>query len=228
MIAIGAARKLERDANDVFGTSHAFDLAGVHPPSISPSIDWNNFNYPRGLNLIHYDLDELPSESVKVIRPIHWGFILSCSTLLLNLFNTVVLTFGGVSALRLCFSFLNILIFGPAFGYAFYQGYRGIAVSSSSYTTRFLFCQGCLLVLVLFFSLVPMGAINGIARLSHLRAPASSLGISGGIKSYWIYVTVTESLLWLIALLIGVRNFYRVWTFNPYESSEDHTGNVFF
>lgn len=188
------------------------------------SIEWTHFNYPPMLRIIHFDLKELPSPVAKIVRFIHFSFLIAVIALLLNFIDSIVLTIGGIGSLRLLYSSFNFIIFTPAAGYTFYQGYRALAMSSPTYTTRYLICQGIMAAIAMLFVLAPSGAMNGLVTFHIMETTVQVNKVSAGIKGFWMVAVIMESVLWASSLLIGLYGFYKAWRFNPYHSQQARAG----
>eukprot|EP00922_Rhytidocystis_sp_ex-Travisia-forbesii_P023379 GHVS01034293.1.p1 GENE.GHVS01034293.1~~GHVS01034293.1.p1 ORF type:complete len:242 (+),score=20.28 GHVS01034293.1:137-862(+) len=199
-------------------TTTADGRAGAGGSSVQ--IDWTHFNYPPLLRIIHFDTKELPGQVASVVRLVHWAFLVAVVVLIINIFNSFVIGALCSMWIKVVYSILNFLILTPAVGYTFYQGYRALAMSSPTYTTRYVICQGIMCAISLFFMLAPLGSINGLSRFAIPIKDADKHKISGGTQIYWIIAIISESSLWAIVLTLGLLGFYKVWTFNPFHSQE--------
>ncbi|CDR97542.1 hypothetical protein BBBOND_0400340 [Babesia bigemina] len=123
------------------------------------SIDWNDLNYPWGLNIVHYSANELDDVSAKVSRISHIGTFVVYGTLLLNLVDVIIL------ARQLLF---NICYVGnkeealPNFlhGNAYTTGKLNETFSITDFQ--------CLLYLAL--AILGEGPINGFTKFAHLKS----------------------------------------------------------
>ncbi|GBE62379.1 SCAMP family protein, putative [Babesia ovata] len=134
------------------------------------SIDWNDLNYPWGLNLVHYNRNELEDASAKVSRISHIGTFLVYGTLLLNLVDVMILASMGAYPMRILYSFFDIILLAPVVCANFYLTFVTLATKNKSYLA---FCTGahilmCLLYLTL--AIVGEGPINGFTKFTHLKS----------------------------------------------------------
>lgn len=56
--------------------------SGIAPPQ--QTIDWDNYNYPPLIRIMHFNLNELEGSARRVVRLCHWAFLLIIITLLVN------------------------------------------------------------------------------------------------------------------------------------------------
>ncbi|CEL95961.1 unnamed protein product [Vitrella brassicaformis CCMP3155] len=215
-----AASSAMRGVQDEFSSaSRAFGISS-QPSSASTTIDWQNYNYPPFLRIVHYDLSELPSHVASIVWLINFSFILTVVICVVNFFNTIIIAAGGGSGVWVVYSILNLVLFPTAAGYTFYKGYKGLAATSPSAVRTFMWCQGILCVLYLLFSILPAGAFNGWARFSWFK----HYNMSKGMKNYWVFVIIVESILYTANFIIAGVNLLKVHNFNPYHSAQAMSG----
>ncbi|CAK9038667.1 unnamed protein product, partial [Durusdinium trenchii] len=81
----------------------------------------------------------------------------------------------------------------------FYCGYRGVAEPDAKLVSRFKVGQPALAVIYFLFGILPLGPVNGLAKL----------GSTGG-SVYWLMVILLESGLWLGNCCLAVWNTVRI------------------
>lgn len=98
------------------------------------------------------------------------------------------------------------LVIGASVGfYAFFSGYKGVAIASSSMMHRYMAMQGALIVLEFAFSIMAAANFNGWMRIDQISsAPTKEL------KLYWLAATFIESVLWTITYIVGGVALYHV------------------
>eukprot|EP00922_Rhytidocystis_sp_ex-Travisia-forbesii_P027758 GHVS01040747.1.p1 GENE.GHVS01040747.1~~GHVS01040747.1.p1 ORF type:complete len:105 (+),score=12.21 GHVS01040747.1:69-383(+) len=73
----------------IFGTRGS---GGEDSSEGAVQIDWTHFNYPPLLRIIHFDLKELPTTVVNIVRVVHYTFLLTVVTLVLNIIDSFVIS----------------------------------------------------------------------------------------------------------------------------------------
>jgi len=167
----------------------------------SSDINWNDFNYPPLLNLIHYDAAELPESMRFLVRCLNLGYVfavLACWDNTLNSFIFVPTT--NAPLVWLMQSLLHLLLLPSAALSTFYLGYRGLAEPDPQLLNRYRACQLCLMATYVVFSLAPVGCINGIWRLQSLGGYSSSTRT----RALWTALTIVEACLWTISAGLGL------------------------
>merc|ERR1712079_188122 len=101
-------------------------------------INWVDFNYPPLLRLIHYDLEELPSALIWIIRCFNISFQITTFACALNLLDTLIIVMSTKAPLRWLLQSMIHLVLLPVSALAvFYGGYRGLAEPDSKMAFRF-------------------------------------------------------------------------------------------
>lgn len=197
-------------------------ITGAEQPQ---TIDWANINYPPLLRFFHYDPEELPTPAKRVVKLIHAVFLATCVVLVVSFVNNIVLAAGGAGSIRLAYALLNLVIFIPVSGYAFYQGYSGVALTSNSRITIYCVIQGIIVFLALVFVFMSGGGHNGFVSFATMKR-ATHDNVSSGMKTYWSIAIIIEALCWLFICAFGSWSMYKTWTFNPYHSQENGGGDA--
>mmetsp|Transcript_6848 Transcript_6848/g.19917 ORF Transcript_6848/g.19917 Transcript_6848/m.19917 type:complete len:246 (-) Transcript_6848:216-953(-) len=192
---------ITREINAVDGT------AAARPASIN----WENFNFPPYLRIIHFDLDELDAVPRLVVRWCYWSFKALVLGVCLNLLTSIVLASLGVpgTGVHVAYSLFNVII-GSGLGvYCLHAGYKGVATSDSPLMRRFVGLQAILALLMFLFSLLPVVNWNGWLRIADvIRAPVVEPWV------FWLVMIILESLVWTCGYGIAGSALYHVITYD--------------
>jgi hypothetical protein len=90
--------------------------------SKTPEINWQDFNYPPLLKIIHFTPSELPEEHKSIIWMLFATHIIILVESLLNIINNSVQTAEGFDGIRILYSFLFLFLFNPLAFFIFYRG----------------------------------------------------------------------------------------------------------
>jgi len=175
-------------------------------------INWQDYNYPPGIRLIHYNREELPTAISDITKFQKAFFELVCVTCILNVVNSFfcVATASGYPGKYFFYAILNCLIIPPIALGIFYHGYRGLATNSKALLNQYKILHGLALIFLLLFTLVPLGSINGYTRYG-TDAYKNSTG-----TGYWAFAIFLESSLYLVNLIISTIALVKVQNFDPY------------
>jgi hypothetical protein len=58
-------------------------------PSKGPKINWEDFNYPPLIKLIHFDLSEIEESKVTIVRFLWFSHLLIFAYSILNIINNI-------------------------------------------------------------------------------------------------------------------------------------------
>ncbi|KAK2195083.1 hypothetical protein BdWA1_003383 [Babesia duncani] len=168
-------------------------------------INWDYMNYPKLLNVLHYEVEDIDIEYQKILKASHTSSYMAYTTLLINFISAIVLSAHHVLPWNLLYSFLDVIILVPIICGTFYLSYMALAVRTKNYIIIYTICQVFLCFGFLFLSIVNFGPINGIMRI--VKPGLSSLNkgvvISDGVKAYWIATSCIESVMYLISCGLG-------------------------
>jgi hypothetical protein len=137
----------------------------IVPSSHNSHIDWNDYNFPPCIKVVHFRLSDFHDNEKKVITKMYVSWILLFSVLSWNIISTIVLSATILPKINILYTFLNLILGMPLGTYVFYCGYFGVAKRESSNITRYKVIGIILLLLMILFSILPFGAINGWARI---------------------------------------------------------------
>mgnify|MGYP002881692300 CR=1 FL=1 len=169
-------------------------------------MDWEDYNYPPCLRILHYNLDDVEDgDSRGAVQWAHLSYIGVIGALLLNLLVNLVLAFGGVAekGVDAAFSFFNCVIVGTVGMYSFYHGYKGMATNNMRFSWRYLVIQGAMMVFMLLGGVLGAANFNGVSGLG--RASGTE-----DLEDFWRGASIAESSLWLANILVGGVSFYKV------------------
>lgn len=167
-------------------------------------IDWHDYNFPPCIKVIHFRLSDFNDPEKGVIRKIYISWILCLVVLSYNIVSTIVVVCDFDPGLHILYTLLNFSIGVPLCTFVFYLGYYGIAKREDGKLFKYKIGQGVLCVLYLFFSLAPLGAINGWAKIAHYKKYDS------GTADYGIATSVIESLIYTANFILGAFCIYLV------------------
>ncbi|KAF4659782.1 hypothetical protein FOZ61_004502 [Perkinsus olseni] len=190
------------------------------------SIDWSDFNYPPLLNIIHFDMQDLPQGEIHSAgRLLHLSLKLTFALLALNIADTVavVALYEAAEKVRLLYAVLNAVIFGALGFYGFYKGMKGLAEGATADLDAFRFAQtlltvftscDCVLLFVqivmVCFATVPCGSIEGFLSDAMLRRETYADLCSNGITigwlvrhGFWFVSAMIESVGWSINVILS-------------------------
>lgn len=211
MGASGMGSSFEKQFNnEVKGFSNVIGGSSAQSTTLD-EINWHDYNYPPGLRLIHYDPEELPSVIVGMTWRMKINFELTASVLIMNMLNTfIIMITEGLSIKVWIYSILNLLILGGAALFVFYQGYRGLAMSSSGLLTQYKAMQVVSLIFLFIFAIFPWGPINGWGRFG-----TDAYEHAGG-KTWWGICTVVEASIFTVNFALGLMVLLQVQNYNVY------------
>jgi len=179
-------------------------------------INWVNFNYPPLLQLIHYNLEELPTTLTGIVRSFNFSFQITVVGCLINLIDTFFIAATTEAPWNwLLLSLIHLVLLPVAALFVFYSGYRGLAEPDSQLTTRFKIGQPILGFIYFLFGLVPYGCVNGLAKLGSYTTYTDS-------STFWLVIIILESILWLVNALLAGLNVVRAHRFDAYATAGSH------
>jgi len=171
-------------------------LTGAQPAH--SEINWNHFNYPPLIRLIHYDTSELPTLLVWLVRCFNISYLLTVLSCALNILTTLIIAASTDAPMKwILQSLIHALILPSASLAIFYFGYRGVAEPDKSLITRFKVGESVLCIAYFVLAIVPWGCANGVAKLG-------AVGDYGG-GVFWVIVIIIESSLWMLNSLLAGR-----------------------
>ncbi len=175
--------------------------------SASSKVDWEDYNYPPVLQIIHYSIDDVEDLQAKsAVSWAHHSYRMLCGTLLFNMLATTALVISGVkgSFLNVLYALFNFIICGTVGLYSFYNGYKGLATNNMSLTQRYLVLQVLFVVFMLASAIAHGNNFNGLTSLEKTDRTSSKL------KTMWVAWVVVESSLWLLNVGIALMGLYLV------------------
>ena len=77
-------------------------------------INWDDFNYPPFLKVIHYDVSEVDPEHRLIVRSLWLSHILIFVYSIVNIINNISITIGTQNyGIRILYSFMFFFSFNP-------------------------------------------------------------------------------------------------------------------
>mmetsp|Transcript_21242 Transcript_21242/g.3445 ORF Transcript_21242/g.3445 Transcript_21242/m.3445 type:complete len:127 (+) Transcript_21242:1-381(+) len=90
-------------------------------------IDWNDYNFPPLLKIIHFTLGDFYEPERGVIKKLFISWIILLAVCTWNILSTIVLVATIDPGIHVLFTILNWVLFVSFGTYVFYLGYYGIA-----------------------------------------------------------------------------------------------------
>ena len=178
----------------------AFDKTKAQLTAPKTSIDWNDFNWPPFLNIIHFKLSELKDPHLLPCRRLYGLFWLMVAHSVLNLVSIIIQVATGYSALRILASILINFILLVVAAFALYNGYRGIC-QDSSLLLRYKIAT--IFIILLHFPMWIANTLNfnGIVRADRSFSDGNSFaGVVCVIEI--IYILLMDALMmWQLVLM---------------------------
>eukprot|EP00826_Nyctotherus_ovalis_P010359 TRINITY_DN1273_c0_g1_i3.p1 TRINITY_DN1273_c0_g1~~TRINITY_DN1273_c0_g1_i3.p1 ORF type:complete len:122 (+),score=31.33 TRINITY_DN1273_c0_g1_i3:112-477(+) len=86
------------------------DIIGSNPEVKDTSgINWNNFNFPPCLNLVHFSLSELRGSLKSFVLLIYFSYLITIAVMVINLLSTIVQVAKFSSGINIFYCFLSSL-----------------------------------------------------------------------------------------------------------------------
>lgn len=139
------------------------------------SIQWENFNFPPCLKLIHYDLNEIEEPEKAYTKKLYFSLLLLFAWNLFNmLVNIIVVSSGKGDGKRIFYSIFMFILFQPLSLWVFYKGYRSL-VDPISPRSHYFYGQGFLLFILFLGLILNAYAFNGLMMLFSLGGKAFAI-----------------------------------------------------
>ena len=82
-------------------------------PSKGPKINWDDFNYPPVVKLIHFDLSEVEECKVTTVRFLWFSHLLIFAYSIINIIDNIVCVAQGEKGVRILYAFMFFFTFNP-------------------------------------------------------------------------------------------------------------------
>mmetsp|Transcript_50109 Transcript_50109/g.92480 ORF Transcript_50109/g.92480 Transcript_50109/m.92480 type:complete len:218 (-) Transcript_50109:87-740(-) len=199
---------ISRNVNQAIGKPFdGLTSAGSRGPGHS-DINWHDFNYPPLLQLIHYDLEELPSHLCGIVRLQNACFVVTTVLCVVGVISTLIIMMITDADWKWLFqSLLHLVILPPVSLAIFYAGYRGLVEPDANLLFRFKVSQFVASVVYLLLGVLPIGA-KGLFMLGDA---SKSL--------FWMIVIIIESCLWLVNCFLAGWSFYQAYTYDAFRGA---------
>ena len=168
-------------------------------------VDWEDYNYPPGLRLVHIDLEDLDGEQKGAAQLANAAFLGVCGTIFFQFLSCCIRTGYGAPGIIILYALMNIVVVCNVGLYAYYNGYKGLVTNNNAQTSRYLFLQALIVIFCLVSSLV-----YGASWCGWLVIPYTAHWTSEELKTAWQTLGVIEGSLWMICMFIGGIAMYRV------------------
>ncbi|CAK92090.1 unnamed protein product (macronuclear) [Paramecium tetraurelia] len=171
-------------------------------------IDWNDFNYPPLIKVIHYNIEEVQPEYRLVVRSLWLSSILIVAYTLLNIIDNSIQAGNGIDGIRILYSFMFLFSFNPiqlqhifhSQSFIFYRGYKGV-VSDPYLLVLYKWVQIVLILCWITFSIVAILGFNGFIILQFLFEFLPFCGV----------LALFEDIIMLIIVFLSGFALFRIW-----------------
>ncbi|CAD8191253.1 unnamed protein product [Paramecium octaurelia] len=163
-------------------------------------IDWNDFNYPPLIKVIHYNIEEVQPEYRLVVRSLWLSSILIVAYTLLNIIDNSIQAGYGIDGIRILYSFMFLFSFNPIQFFIFYRGYKGV-VSDPYLLVLYKWVQIILILCWITFSIVAILGFNGFIILQFLFEFLPFCGV----------LALFEDIIFLIIVFLSGFALFRIW-----------------
>ncbi|CAD8089308.1 unnamed protein product [Paramecium primaurelia] len=163
-------------------------------------IDWDDFNYPPLIKVIHYNIEEVQPEYRLVVRSLWLSSILIFVYTLLNIINNSIQAGNGLDGIRILYSFMFLFSFNPIQFFIFYRGYKGV-VSDPYLLVLYKWVQIILILCWITFSIVAILGFNGFIILPYLFDFLPFCGV----------LALFEDIIFLLIVFLSGFALFRIW-----------------
>ncbi|CAD8099369.1 unnamed protein product [Paramecium primaurelia] len=163
-------------------------------------IDWDDFNYPPLIKVIHYNIEEVQPEYRLVVRSLWLSSILIFAYTLLNIIDNSVQAGYGLDGIRILYSFMFLFSFNPIQFFIFYRGYKGV-VSDPYLLVLYKWVQIILILCWITFSIIDILGFNGFVALSFLFEFLPFCGV----------LALFEDIIFLLIVFLSGFALFRIW-----------------
>ncbi|KAM3136919.1 hypothetical protein pb186bvf_011004 [Paramecium bursaria] len=166
-------------------------------------INWDDFNYPPFLKVIHYDVSEVDPEHRLIVRSLWLSHILIFVYSIVNIINNISITIGTQNyGIRILYSFMFFFSFNPIQGFLFYRGYKGVA-SDAFLLALYKWVQIVMILCWTIFAIIDWLGFNGFIVVPKL--------FKAGLPFEGVLAIIEDSCLILTALL-STFALVKVWS----------------
>ncbi|CAK58876.1 unnamed protein product (macronuclear) [Paramecium tetraurelia] len=171
-------------------------------------INWDDFNYPPLIKVIHYNIEEVQPEYRLVVRSLWLSSILIMAYTLLNIIDNSIQAGYGNDGIRILYSFMFLFSFNPiqlqnilhSQSFIFYRGYKGV-VSDPYLLVLYKWVQIILILCWITFSIVDILGFNGFVVLSLLFEYLPFCGV----------LALFEDIIFLLIVFLSGFALFRIW-----------------
>jgi hypothetical protein len=170
-------------------------------------VDWENYNYPPCLCVVHLDLEDCdeggPRDAVKTALIAYWAGFVMC---VLNAIITIVLAAGGVDGkgVAVLYTLFNLALYGILGFYSVYHAYKGLVTGNMGLSARYMIIQGVVLVYMFLAMLTPGSSFNGYMSLKKAKESDAP------VADFYYGWVIVEATLWVLNMLLVGYALYLV------------------
>ncbi|CAD8071030.1 unnamed protein product [Paramecium sonneborni] len=164
------------------------------------NVDWDDFNYPPLIKVIHYNIDEVQPEYRLVVRSLWLSSILIVTYTLLNIIDNCIQAGYGLDGIRILYSFMFLFSFNPIQFFIFYRGYKGV-VSDPYLLVLYKWVQILLMMCWITFSIVGILGFNGFILLPFFFDFLPFCGV----------LALFEDIILLFIVFLSGFALFRIW-----------------
>eukprot|EP00899_Mesostigma_viride_P017707 jgi/Mesvir1/25938/Mv20932-RA.1 len=177
-------------------------------PHVPKAIEWENYNYPPLINVVHFqlsDLEEGPRR--RAVRCAHYTFLYLCFCLVFNAVVNIVVVVGDADdkkGLHIMYSVFNLMIFSIVGMYAFYNGYKGLCTQNIRMTYKYMALQILITAFIVVSAFARGANFNGWGN-----APRANE--SRRMSTVWVVLTLVEASFWTTCLVISLLSLFLIF-----------------
>ena len=143
--------------------NNAFEKTKAQITAPKTSIDWNDFNWPPLIRVVHFTLAELKEPHWKIVRNLYFYLLFNFAHFILNSISIITQVIVGYSGLRILSCILVFIILISLATFTFYNAYRGIC-ETPALLLRYKIGLGVLFTIHFIMLIANTLNFNGIVR----------------------------------------------------------------
>lgn len=206
LLPLEQTRRLDMNGSSSLPCRSALDCCCHLHKGLCGVLCMQDYNYPPGLNILHYNAQDIEDvSSRRAVHIAHAGYIAIVLSLVLNFAGSVGVTAATQQrGVHIGISIINLIVI-PLLGlWGFHSGYKGLAIRNANFVTQYLVVNAVLCVFSLISMLVSAAFFHGLSGLASGSDARSATGAGG---TFWVAWTYIESISWLCTLLLNCVAF---------------------